>query len=956
MPSSPPHRSPKKPHLHHGHRDRDREHGWCRCTVLNILLVATVFVAFNILFSYSYLKASSIESPSPPSASILSPAGKGKGAVGHLLHPPALPVSAPELAAGGGGGGGALPAFSGDDTELFMGAVIERGEGAALHLTTFLLCHYMLGPDVKKAVHASALAAGRINNTMSRLGGVQYKDNGQRSEQPFYICKIRNSKTSTPYVVPGMFLPNRQNFDPNANRRVDVLRCDMRLQGGGAGAGAGAAGLLAAGEAVQVEVFRGRQLLLAFEVPWRARRAGYMLASPPEASRWDAWEGFESPGHHLLGGGGGGGNDSVAHPAGSLRSSHLGKSSNSISSSSGSSSSSSSSSSSISSSSDSVYLCVPGVRRPPSRLSVGPLLEFVEHHTALGVAHIFLGAAFAWGSPHMDALLQLLRAYIDEGVLSVVSEAGDGIDFSSSVLGLRFPRADTKTLFHNMCLYMAKGSARYAAFWDVDEFFVPAANVSIGQAVASAHRLEDGARAGGGQQHPLCYLSVPSREYFPLYPAAGHAAPWVGARFAYEPPPGIGVGRAIVPTKNIFYAGILTAGTCRLEPRHTDCGAGAAGADEFCVNVGTTASLRTHNLDQRMAPEDVLDLPPGSGVLHHYQTYADARLARAIADKSGNRYSTVYFPAVLRGLRRRGLEAMVTLPPADLEALGRPAANVRPGGWKDLSVARAAGGGAATQYMTAEDILGDFFDSAEEGADGAGGGADGAGGGADGGSASSPAVQQLPEFARDFSELFLSALLEREFGSPSLRATLFLMNHAQLLRNAVSGVNVITVNSTMRPVWDAAMQAFSTARYKVTGARDQRFYCKIKLSANASAGEATLGAFMPNRLSPDANANRKLDVVRCPLDVSAAQFERYHNSDEQVQVEVFRDGESLIHFAIPWKTRRTGYMLTSPPGGSGLDVWKGASRQFALHEAKAAAAAGGGGGGGGGGGSSSSSQ
>lgn len=848
--------SPKKLHLQQLHGHRDHSSG-CRCTLLNILLGATVFVALNILFSYPYLKSYGSDNAefSPPKAS---------SQTNPYTARKSLNIS----------GSVVLPSFSSDDSEIFMGSLIERGDSnsnADLHLTTFLLNHHMLSAEVKKAVHSSALSLGRLNNTLSKLGAVVYKVNGQRSDQPIHVCKIKNSRRTAPYVVPGMFLPNRQNVDPNANRRVDILRCGIMLQ-------ESLQDLLYGGEVAEVEIYRGRQLLHNFNISWRERRAGYMLTSPSDASKWDPWKGQFGLGINQ---------SELSEVGGAAQK-------------------------------DAIYLCVPAIRRPPSRVSIGPLLEFVEHHVSIGVAHIFLGAAFSWDSPHMSVLLQLFKSYIDEGLVTIISEAGDGIDFSSSFLGLRFSRGDTKTFFNNMCLFVAKGSATYAAFWDVDQFFIPAGSVAdIGNLLSNLHSAENTVRLSRIiPTHPMCYFSVSVREYYPTY-AIGYHTPWVGDRFAYEPArAGGSPSRAIVPTKNIFSAGILTAGTCRMDFKYTSCKQDDA-RSEFCLGFGSYGAS-THNFDQRMGPDDILNIPEKSGVLHHYQTYAQARLATVpeSSQSNGNRYSKSFFPKVLKGLKKRGLEAMISIPVIEIDA--NTPGNV---GWNEFV---SDGKNADFDVSVATtDLIGDFFDSPEElntkpvnslfAA----------------GSLEPLGVVDLPEFANDYSELFISSMLERQFDSPDLRVTIFLMNHAQLLRKAVSGVNVISINRTMKPVWDTAMRAFVNAKYLPTGERAQTYHCRVSLSRiSNSTVYSSKGRFMPNRLTPDANANRKLDVLRCPLGISSEDFEKYYRSDEVILIEVLRDDTPLIHFSIPWKSRRTGFMLTSPPGGSGFDAWKGAKELF----------------------------
>ena len=80
---------------------------------------------------------------------------------------------------------------------------------------------------------------------------------------------------------------------------------------------------------------------------------------------------------------------------------------------------------------------------------------------------------------------------------------------------------------------------------------------------------------------------------------------------------------------------------------------------------------------------------------------------------------------------------------------------------------------------------------------------------------------------------------------------------------------------------------------------------------------------MPNRLTIDSNANRRLDILRCPMEHSAhAYLFLARSPQEEVFVEILRGSVSLINFTIPWSTRRTGYLLSSPSDASRLDPWK----------------------------------
>ena len=99
------------------------------------------------------------------------------------------------------------------------------------------------------------------------------------------------------------------------------------------------------------------------------------------------------------------------------------------------------------------------------------------------------------------------------------------------------------------------------------------------------------------------------------------------------------------------------------------------------------------------------------------------------------------------------------------------------------------------------------------------------------------------------------------------------------------------------------------------------------------------GIFMPNKLTVDANANQRLDILRCPLRspdggsiVGGEGKELYRlfgskTTSGKVSVDIMRgsgnNSKTLVSFSIPWNTRRIGFLLSLPPMASQLDAWKG---------------------------------
>ena len=51
----------------------------------------------------------------------------------------------------------------------------------------------------------------------------------------------------------------------------------------------------------------------------------------------------------------------------------------------------------------------------------------------------------------------------------------------------------------------------------------------------------------------------------------------------------------------------------------------------------------------------------------------------------------------------------------------------------------------------------------------------------------------------------------------------------------------------------------------------------------------------------------------------------YARTDTLMHIEIIRNNDSLIRFFVPWKTRKTGFMLDEPEGQivTKFDPWKG---------------------------------
>ena len=255
-----------------------------------------------------------------------------------------------------------------------------------------------------------------------------------------YFCRLRNSEDGAAemYVAPAHFMPNRLTPDSNANGNVEIMRCPIRH------AAEAYVNLAGSGQRMIVEILREGYTgpLISFAVPWASRHTGYMMHSPPQATRADAWLAADE----LMAAHGlapmKAKRDAAPVPGGaSARGGENGR--------------------------HDLYMCVPGMESPFDRRVLPLYAEFLEHHFQLGVKHISIAATYTWDGVSMKNLLGAFRTYIEDGLLSVTSNAvGVGAsDYVYSFNGVALARDTVKVIFTNMCLYRAKGMADYVAIW-----------------------------------------------------------------------------------------------------------------------------------------------------------------------------------------------------------------------------------------------------------------------------------------------------------------------------------------------------------------------------------------------------------------------------------------------------------------------------------------------------------
>jgi hypothetical protein len=149
------------------------------------------------------------------------------------------------------------------------------------------------------------------------------------------------------------------------------------------------------------------------------------------------------------------------------------------------------------------------------------------------------------------------------------------------------------------------------------------------------------------------------------------------------------------------------------------------------------------------------------------------------------------------------------------------------------------------------------------------------------------------------------------------------------------------VAPAVQTVWKRAALEMEKTRYLETGERETppHYYCRITPNIHDNMIEpfTVTGRFVPNKLTPDSNSNRRLDIFRCKMtseevtathgiSMSEYAYRNYANSSGVLQVEILRAEKSLITYRIPWKDRRTGFLSENRAEATKFDVWKGFDR------------------------------
>jgi hypothetical protein len=532
------------------------------------------------------------------------------------------------------------------------------------------------------------------------------------------------------------------------------------------------------------------------------------------------------------------------------------------------------------------------------------MLEYISHNSLLGFHHIHLGVAFSKESIHMHRLATVLSSFISEGKLSLISQAGDNIDFAVSVGGIEWDREVVSIFQSNLILYLVKGLADYLAVFDVDEFLILKPQYSSIQdflRIAIQHP---------SKRHPYCYIRVSSKLLaHRLKDISNNDTPrWLAKLFPHGAEASgndnldqLAYPRAIFPTEMTYQAGINSGGGCRLPSTYIPCES-QGNQTEFCYKdrflrdpVQKSADPLIHFFDEVVENGDANIVDPLDAVLLHFLIYYDFQPSLS-ALSTMNDYVLRYFINVKQDLESRRLDDMKKL---DLPEVFRRPQHLLPT-WTPLhsnAESEYYRLHSSSEVVSTSGLSVEFNSTAAE---------------------ASSDVVELPHFTYNYTDYVLGAMIERESDSYKLFVTAFFLARDMLVpKEGDSAVSVETVHPKAVNLWQNAMKNFNYSDYYDNGERlpSSTYKCMLK-STSSFSNESLNCRFVPNRVTPDSNSNRRLDILRCPMEGSKNiyyRLEEWKNKNEELLVEIYRDSRMIISFRIPWRTRMTGYMLSPPP-------------------------------------------
>ena len=172
----------------------------------------------------------------------------------------------------------------------------------------------------------------------------------------------------------------------------------------------------------------------------------------------------------------------------------------------------------------------------------------------------------------------------------------------------------------------------------------------------------------------------------------------------------------------------------------------------------------------------------------------------------------------------------------------------------------------------------------------------------------SDAFRPLPAFSSDFTQVAISAIIERSF-TGSLHLAVFLVGHKAL--SHMPQMPFLALN-TASADWQAVANIWSNETN--LGLSGSAMDCVLQHDRRFRS-YTSQGHFIPSNTTEDSGFNRMLEVLRCPID--DRQLPQTFKTKKHLEVQIL-GGELhdeirgmgrrvLFHFYVPWRSRVVGW-------------------------------------------------
>ena len=207
-------------------------------------------------------------------------------------------------------------------------------------------------------------------------------------------------------------------------------------------------------------------------------------------------------------------------------------------------------------------------------------------------------------------------------------------------------------------------------------------------------------------------------------------------------------------------------------------------------------------------------------------------------------------------------------------------------------------------------------------------------------SSSSSSSTSLPAFAADFSEVAISAMIERsssqhiseDMHDNSMHLALFLVGRKALVympQMPFLAMNASTSRTSRKwrnvaMKWRDDMKRMGKSEDKLPEQQvlDCRFRSLHSLSLGSSPSFTSKGVYVPSNTSEDSGFNRMIEVLRCHINPQLVPSKK--DGREKLRVEIINpeSGMLIFCFNIPWRTRQIGYGFRHTKVSSLFDPWR----------------------------------